>query len=78
MTPRAACSKKPRQILVRPCPNQIINYDQKGRIISITGDPLGTSTFEYDDKGHKTLIRVRRRPNRCHSRSSTAYLFPGA
>jgi YD repeat-containing protein len=31
-------------------------YDQKGRIISIAGDPLGTSTFEYDDNGRKTRI----------------------
>ncbi len=31
-------------------------YDQKGRIVSITGDPLETSTFEYDDNGRKTRI----------------------
>jgi YD repeat-containing protein len=31
-------------------------YDQKGRIISITGDPLGNSTFEYDNNGRKTRI----------------------
>jgi YD repeat-containing protein len=31
-------------------------YDQKGRIISITGDALGASTFEYDDNGRKTRI----------------------
>jgi len=32
------------------------SYDEKGRIISITGDPLGVSSFEYDDNGRKTRI----------------------
>jgi YD repeat-containing protein len=39
-----------------PASESNYQYDQKGRIISITGDPLGTSTFEYDDNGRKTRI----------------------
>jgi YD repeat-containing protein len=49
-------------------------YDQKGRIISITGDPLGTSTFEYDDNGRKTLILSSDR-NSAPALGSTAISF---
>jgi YD repeat-containing protein len=39
-----------------PASESKYNYDQKGRIIGITGDPFETSTFEYDDKGRKIRI----------------------
>jgi YD repeat-containing protein len=39
-----------------PASESNYQYDQKGRIISITGDPRGTSTFEYDDNGRKTRV----------------------
>jgi YD repeat-containing protein len=49
-------------------------YDQKGRIISITGDPLGTSTFEYDDNGRKT--RIVSPPSKPLVPEGTQYMFP--
>src|ERR1700730_2679362 len=39
-----------------PASESKYNYDQKGRIISITGDPIRTSTFEYDDKGRRSRV----------------------
>jgi YD repeat-containing protein len=50
------------------------NYDEKGRIISITGDPLGTSTFEYDDNGRKT--RIVSSPSKPLVPEGTQYMFP--
>jgi YD repeat-containing protein len=50
------------------------NYDEEGRIISITGDPLGTSTFEYDDSGRRT--RRGSAPSESVIPAGTAYMFP--
>jgi len=49
------------------------NYDDKGRIISITGDPLGASTFEYDENGRRT--RIGSAPSESVIPSGT-YMFP--
>jgi len=50
------------------------NYDENGRIISITGDPLGISSFEYDDKGRK--IRIISAPSQPLVPEGTQYAFP--
>jgi YD repeat-containing protein len=48
-------------------------YDE-GRIISITGDPLGNSTFEYDDSGRRT--RAVSPPAKPLVPEGTSYMFP--
>jgi YD repeat-containing protein len=50
------------------------NYDDKWRIISITGDPLGASTFEYDENGRRT--RIGSAPSESVIPSGTTYMFP--
>jgi YD repeat-containing protein len=50
------------------------NYDEKGRIISITGDPLGTSAFEYDDNNRK--IRIVSPLSEPLIPEGTQYMFP--
>ena len=57
-----------------PASESKYNYDQKGRIISITGDPFGTSTFEYDDKGRK--IRIVSPPSKPVISEGTHYMIP--
>jgi YD repeat-containing protein len=49
------------------------SYDEKGRIISITGDPLGVSSFKYDDNGHKT--RIMSAPSQPLVPEGTQYMF---
>jgi YD repeat-containing protein len=49
------------------------SYDEKGRIISITGDPLGVSSFEYDDNGRKT--RIMSAPSKPLVPEGTQYMF---
>jgi YD repeat-containing protein len=50
------------------------NYDEKGRIISITGDPLGISSFEYDEEGLK--IRTVSSPSEPVVPRGSSYMFP--
>ena len=49
------------------------SYDEKGRITSITGDPLGISSFEYDDNGRKT--RIMSAPSKPLVPEGTQYMF---
>ena len=57
-----------------PASESKYSYDQKERIISITGDPLGTSTFEYDDNGRKT--RIVSPPSKPLFPEGTQYMVP--
>ena len=66
--------KKTTTNLSSPATESKYNYDEKGRIISITGDPLGISTFEYDDKGRK--IRIMSPPSEPVIPPDTAYMLP--
>jgi YD repeat-containing protein len=50
------------------------SYDEKGQIISITGDPLGASSFEYDNNGRKT--RIMSAPSKPLVPEGTQYMFP--
>jgi YD repeat-containing protein len=50
-------------------------YDQKGRIISIAGDPLGNSTFEYDDDNGRK-IRITSPPSKPLVPEGTQFMFP--
>jgi len=50
------------------------NYDDKGRITSITGDPLGNSTFEYDENGRRT--RFGSAPSESVIPAGTTDMFP--
>jgi YD repeat-containing protein len=66
--------KKTTTNAASPVSESNYQYDQKGRIISITGDPLGTSTFEYDDNGHKT--RIVSAPSKPLVPEGTQYIVP--
>jgi YD repeat-containing protein len=52
------------------------NYDDKRRVVSITGNPEQTSTFEYDDQGHKTRILSPGSAIASALPASVAYEFP--
>jgi len=58
-----------------PASESKYNYDEKGRIISIT-DPLRTSTFEYDDKGRRSRVVSPGSESEVLLPASTAYEFP--
>jgi YD repeat-containing protein len=49
------------------------SHDEKDRITSITGDPLGVSSFEYDDNGRKT--RIMSAPSKPLVPEGTQYMF---
>ena len=66
--------KKTTKSAASPTSEIKYNYDDKGRIISITGDPLGNSTFEYDDNGRKT--RIVSSPSKPLVPEGTQYTFP--
>jgi hypothetical protein len=57
-----------------PATESKYNYDEKGRIIGITGDPLGISSFEYDDTRLK--IRTVSSPSEPVEPQGTSYMFP--
>jgi YD repeat-containing protein len=57
-----------------PASESNYNYDENGRIISITGDPLGASTFEYDDQGRK--FRIVSPPSQPLVPEGTSFMFP--
>jgi YD repeat-containing protein len=52
------------------------NYDDKRRVVSMTGNPEQTSTFEYDDQGHKTRILSPGSTVASALPASIAYEFP--